>query len=50
MAKDKDEKDPRQEARDAELARQEKVAKAIHDATHDKDGNPIPITQPGALA
>jgi hypothetical protein len=36
----------RQKAHDDELALQEKVHKAVFEATHDKDGNPIPIGVP----
>lgn len=41
-----DKKEPRDKDRDAELARQQDVVDAVHDATHDKKGNPIPIELP----
>lgn len=42
MASKRDQ-DPRDADRQAELDRQAAVEKAVHDATHDKAGKPIPI-------
>jgi hypothetical protein len=36
----------RQKAHDDELARQKAVADAVYAATHDKDGDPIPLVAP----
>lgn len=36
-------KEPRDKDREAEEKRQQDVIDAVHDATHDSKGNPIPI-------
>lgn len=36
--------------RDAEIKRQRDVVDAVHAATHDKAGHPIPIVPPGTTA
>jgi len=46
MADKAEEKDPRATAREAEMKRQEDLAKAVHDRTH-KAGKPIPIVIEG---
>lgn len=38
--------DPRDKDRADELERQATVEQAVHDATHGKDGEPIPIVLP----
>lgn len=44
--KNVDEKSQVDKDREAELARQEAQRQAVHDATHDKDGQPKPIVAP----